>query len=414
MPLAASTPVLFRAQATFSNNFLVDITTAVTTLWTTTNSGVLRSNGGGNFTTISAGCAVVQASSGGVTSQTVPVSVTTASPCPSPAPATARLIGAADLPQPAPNPPGGILHWVFDAGAPVRGRVLTSFDGTVNFIAGNVLHAVSSRGAEVFRRVTGAPSFALSNGVVFIQGDDNYLYALRADGSVKWRTQVARGRGPLAVAGTNLLASDTSGLIAVDADSGSVRWHAGLGDVEAAAAGRDGAIAAGVARGRVASLSASGEQLWSFAPQGGFAGGLAADASGTTYCGGVAGLYAIDSYGAEVWHFGTTTPALSGPVVDGAGHVFFAADKLYALDIASGAVVWSADGFTAGDSAPALTGDGGLFIGGGDGALSMLTTAGTSQWSAALPDAVESTAAIVGNVIYIGSDDGRLYAIKYQ
>lgn len=396
--------VAFNAQATLSDATLTDTTN--TALWTTTNPSVLSPTGNGRYNVLGGGTASIQASVGGVSSQSVPVAV-----CSSCAPSATIWSLSPGQPESSQSAGAGVLQWTFAAGAPIRGRVLASSSGAaLTFVsADSILHSLASNGAEIFRRPVGSALFAVgSDDSIYAAELDDYLYALAPSGSVLWR---APAGGALA-AGKSLFAAAGGALLALD-PGGQVRWRRGLGEVMAAAPTADGSVVAGVAGGRLVSLSSAGAERWSFMPAGGFAGAIATDSAQTSYFGSADGLYAVDSSGRARWHFRTPAAVVAGPSAGLDGQLLFVADKLYALD-SQGNELWSTALIAPGPSAPTVTGDGTIFVGGADGSVFLFDGTGAVRWSAKLGAPVQSTAAALAGVIYVGTDDGRLYAIRYR
>lgn len=406
VPTGTST-VSFNAQATLSDGTRAD--TSNTALWTTSDSSVVSPQGNGLYDVRGGGTASIQASVGGVASQSVSVAVcTSCSPS-----ATARPLS----PEQGQGPQGGgsaVLQWTLAAGGPIRGRVLANSSGTaLAFVSSDsILHSVASNGIEIFRRPVGGSLFVAGpNDSIYAAGLDDYLYALGPSGSVLWRTPVGGGAGALAQ-GKSLFAAAGGALLALD-HSGRVQWRSGVGEVVAAAAAADGSVVAGVASGAVVSFSSAGAERWSFMAAGGFLGTAVINIAGTSYFGSADGLYAVDSSGHQRWHFATPAPVVAGPSAAPDGQLFFVADKLYALD-SPGNELWSAALDAPGPSAPTVTSDGAIFVGGADGSASLFGPGGAPRWSAKLGGPVLSTAAAIGGLIYVGADDGRLYAIRYR
>jgi outer membrane protein assembly factor BamB len=134
-----------------------------------------------------------------------------------------------------------------------------------------------------------------------------------------------------------------------------------------------------------------------------------------------------------VWTAATGGPVGSSPAVVG-GVVYVGSNdgKLYAFDAAGGATtctgtpttctpLWTATTGGPVGSSPAVVG-GVVYVGSNDGKLYAFDAAGgattctgtpkvcTPLWTAATADAVFSSPAVVGGVVYVGSNDGKLYA----
>ncbi|MFA5857874.1 MAG: PQQ-binding-like beta-propeller repeat protein [Elusimicrobiota bacterium] len=141
-------------------------------------------------------------------------------------------------------------------------------------------------------------------------------------------------------------------------------------------------------------------------------------------------LNAVDkTTGSTVWRYKFGGRYTSAKVAENGNLIYFTADKkLYAIDKSTGGVVWA---YTVKSlwnaSEPVVTSDGtGLIIGTSDGQVVRLNTAaGTKVWEyqtgkeigCSLPyrsagvSAVMSSPLIVNNMVYVGSNDGNVYAL---
>lgn len=230
-----------------------------------------------------------------------------------------------------------------------------------------------------------APAEAPGGGVIAAAG--RVLYGLRENGGVRFRLKLPRkiyAAPAVADDGTIYVGAQDHRLYAI-AKEGTVRWSRDLGaDVDCAPAiGDDGTIFAASDAGLVVAFDAQGHERWRAAVGGFIRGGLTVGRAGIV----LAGTYgpgprvvALDATsGAERWSFavqGTGAPEFGihgAPLEDADGKLFFGAqdDRVYALD-AAGRLLWTFS--TGGDvDAPLTVGPGG--------------------------------------VLYVGSDDGRLYAL---
>ncbi len=271
---------------------------------------------------------------------------------------------------------------------------------------------------------------------------------------------------PLVVEGAVYFGSGDGHLYAVDADQGTLRWKLRTGDVvHASPAYADGIVYVGSWDGRLYAVDArSGVERWHFqggvdtlmANQQGFQASPAV-VGGIVYAGGRdAHLYALDARtGQERWRFPTgaswviTSPAVAG------GRVYFGTSDtslIHALDATTGAPVWQQQGAAYLFASPTLAG-GVVLQGLLNGVLEardqatgellwafrtessranagwVLTANGQLNSALLYPsgwhDAVAagarrqfsvgaffSTPLVAGGVVYVGSADGRLYAVE--
>lgn len=221
-------------------------------------------------------------------------------------------------------------------------------------------------------------------GGLLIAAAGRVLFGLRGNGGVRFRLKLPRkiyGAPAVGDDGTVYVGAQDHKLYAVTPE-GSVRWSRDLGgDVDCAPAlGDDGTIFAGSDAGQVHAFDPQGHERWR-SPVGGFVrGGLTVGRAGVV----LAGTYgpgprvvALDAAtGAERWSFpvqGTGAPEFGihgAPLEDAEGRLFFGAqdDSVYALD-AAGRLLWTFP--TRGDvDAPLAIGPGGvLYVGSDDGHL---------------------------------------------
>jgi outer membrane protein assembly factor BamB len=243
-------------------------------------------------------------------------------------------------------------------------------------------------------------------------------------GQLLWATN-SGGISPAVSKGTVYIDSQ-NGLCAYVAASGTNLWCAGnnyLPDAPSGAAVVDGIAYFGSALGSVFAIdAASGAQLWSAPISSDNAASSPAVANGVVYINGDS-LFAFDAKtGAQLWSSsildGTSSPAVVGGVVycgGGAG--------LAAFDATTGAVRWSVSPggplSIVGDS-PAVA-KGMIYIGatvpGQHGSSSGVLYAlkartGKIIWSAPVASGITSSPAVANGVVYVGSDDGTLYAFN--
>lgn len=177
-------------------------------------------------------------------------------------------------------------------------------------------------------------------------------------------------------------------------------------------------------------------KLWSYAEghfDGSFIGSSAAVVNGVVYVWsneqnyetGGGNIYALDaSSGAKIWNYSTNGAVYSSPAVSG-NVVFIGADaNVYAFNASTGAKLWNCttDGFM--NSSPNVV-NGVVYIGSGNNnfyAINASTGAKMWKYTSAGPStavvergfnsgAFASSPAVVNGVVYVGSDDGNLYAL---
>lgn len=233
-------------------------------------------------------------------------------------------------------------------------------------------------------------------------GADSNLYAINTDGSLKWsfKTGGSIFSSPAVGAdGTVYFGSMDGHLYAVE-DSvtyGKFRWKAWLGS-------------------------------WVYSSP-------AVGADGTVYAGGLDfHLYAINPDGGLKWRWRTDWCVFSSPAIGPGGEIYVGSKdhRLYAFEdsVTYGKVAWkyAAGTFYDGhlvDSSPAIGPDGTIYVGTDpygaagqapvpvDTVFFAINPDGSLKWKFFMEDGAESSPAVgPGGMIYIGSYDGNLYAVR--
>ena len=208
------------------------------------------------------------------------------------------------------------------------------------------------------------------DGTIYVGGDG--VYALKPDGSLKWRfaTSGHVGTAPSILPDGTIVAGSQDNMVYGLTPAGQKRWDFRTGDdVESTAAvADDGTVYFGSDDGKLYALSADGGLRWAFNAGGDIRGAPAIGLDGTIYVGSFDGLfYAIRPDGTLQWTFRAGDRILSSALVDAAGAILFGAedDRLYALE-SNGHLRWSVELFGDVDSSPALGADGTIFVGADD------------------------------------------------
>ncbi|WP_019639227.1 PQQ-binding-like beta-propeller repeat protein [Paenibacillus fonticola] len=223
-----------------------------------------------------------------------------------------------------------------------------------------------------------------------------------------------------------------------------VKWSfAAEGEVYSTPAiGADGTLYVGSYDGKLYALnSKTGKLKWAFETAWAIASSPAIGADGTIYIGSGDGkLYALDPNAPndderEKWSFATGNRIYSSPAIGQDGTIYISSydGKLYALDPDADddkRELWSYEIGGQLDSSPAVGADGTIYVGSGDGIFYALDpgaeddtqrlkwsfepeTAEDCLWMMDGPCSFYSSPAIGanGDVIYVGSDDGYVYAL---
>lgn len=212
-------------------------------------------------------------------------------------------------------------------------------------------------------------------------------------------------------------------VFAINANMGIQIWNTKIGDkVWASPTVVNGIVYVGnMENGFYALNGYTGETLWTYPTASGMFNGPAVS-DGIVYQASNDGtIYALnENTGALKWSFKASGDVRCAPsVVDGI--VYFGATgavsgAVYALRAIDGSQLWS---FPTGlgessyqDSSPAVAG-GVVFIGSSDGNLYAIeASSGEKKWSFNTGGKVSSSPAVLQGVIYVGSEDGKVYALS--
>jgi len=153
-------------------------------------------------------------------------------------------------------------------------------------------------------------------------------------------------------------------------------------------------------------LDAKGHQRFSRRAAGG---SIAVSPEGILYALGIDGtLQAISSSGKPLWSI-TVSPGF-GPLAASSNAVYFQEDGRLIAASAQGAVLWRA---TAPDeiSTAAIAGDGAIIAASNGGSVIAIGSDGSARWSFWPQGGFAGEIAVRGNLVYLGSSGGRVYAL---
>jgi outer membrane protein assembly factor BamB len=257
------------------------------------------------------------------------------------------------------------------------------------------------------------------DGTIYVGSQDNYLYAVNSDGTLKWRRQtgdVVRSSPAIAPDGTIYVGSDDNHLYAINSLDGTVKWsYLTSGDIRSSPAiAPDGSIVFGSSNGNIYALNQDSTQKWIFSTGQAVYSSPAIASDGTIYCGSNDRyLYALNPGGSLKWRYKISRDIQSSPAIASDGTVYFGCDDgyIYALNPDS-TLKWSVSTNGQVQSSPAIAPDGTVYVGSTDHLFYALNPDGSTKWRYATGDNVNSSPAINANgTIYFGSFDNCLYAL---
>ncbi|HVU24983.1 MAG TPA: S8 family serine peptidase [Opitutus sp.] len=326
--------------------------------------------------------------------------------------------------------------WQAVTGYSVTGSAAVNKDGRIFFGSDDgFVYAFQPDGSQKWSHTTAgyidtcAPAVG-DDSTVYIGSSDGYLYAFTAIGTVKWKhsfgASVSASDSPaLASDGTIYIKAEDGFLHALNPSNGSEKWKTDLQGITSYASpsvAADGTIYQGVEGGVLYALNpADGSEKWHYATDTGedIFTVPAIDADGNLYFSvlGTGKLYSLTAAGAKRWAFdpGTNLSSSSSPALSADGSTAYYAGydgMLYAIDTATGEKRWS---YTLGGevraSSPAVDANGVIYIGCYDGRLYAINADGTLNRHWDTGDSIRSSPVIFGHMLYVGSNDAKLYAI---
>ena len=302
---------------------------------------------------------------------------------------------------------------------------------------------------------TGAPvvsSASIADGIVYIASYDGFLYAIDQEtGKEKWKykSRMPIASSPAVDSGTVYFVSSAGALGAIDAATGKPKWvfateferkfeaknlHGLLSSAQtipdawdvfiSSPAVADGRVYFGSGDGNVYAVDAqTGTLQWKFATKD-VVHASPAVVNNTVYIGSWDSyLYALDAAtGQERWSLRTGEDASihnqvgfqsSPAVVDGTVYVGCRDAHVYAVDAATGRKRWDYPTSKSWVNGTPAVRDGTVYVGTSDGARFMALDAKTGRlrFNFDAKAYMFSSAALAGDLAYVGDHNGRLYAI---
>ena len=349
--------------------------------------------------------------------------------------------------------PGIGEKWTFQTGNEIRGSAAIDKFMTIYISSkdGN-LYAINPDGTEKWRYSINsggadAPAVGL-DGTIFVGSTDSNVYALNPDGTLKWMKPTGGPvypRPTVGPDGTIYVGSDDHKLYAFNPADGSYKWPPFVtGDrIESSPAiSNDGStIYIGSFDQRLYAINAAdGSKVWEFSTGASIqSSSPAVGLDGTIYfgngtcCSTEHRVYAVNPNGTERWHFDTgqfptgapSAEVGSGPAIASDGTIYVGSFdfNLYALT-PNGMLKWRFQTQGSVVSSPAIGADGVIYFVSSkpndqnptspvDHHIYAINPDGTEQWRFLLGGDEQQSSPIIGSdgAIYIGADDGKLYAI---
>jgi outer membrane protein assembly factor BamB len=364
-------------------------------------------------------------------------------------------LGRTGAVNPDAAPPAGNVKWSFETNGPIHSSA-TVVDGTVYFGSQDFgLYAVDAetgRQRWVFRADTWIQSSpAVVDGVVYVGSNDGHMYAIDAlTGAEIWRfsTFFPIKSSPAIVDDLIFFGSDDYSIYCLEAKTGKKVWEYRTGGwVMSSPVVAEGILYIGsmdqfiyalqadtgrfrlrVRTGEVQSSPAVQDEIVYFTSRGAF---FAIDGKARNW----PGEQDMRSWWLQFYAFRIAPPpppisgrlwstslsvlpwmrrqTVSAPIVTGNTAYLTADDLMFAIDLDTHSIIWTY--WASGDlrqSSPAL-GNGVLYVGSENGSLYAVNAAdGHDLWSFETGGKVTASPTLVDGIVYVGSHDGTVYAIE--
>jgi|GEM_PF-1345169 len=249
------------------------------------------------------------------------------------------------------------------------------------------------------------------------------MYAIRADGSLKWQFLGAGdwidSTPALAADGTLYFGSWDGKLYALNSANGTKIWeYAALGFISSSPAiAADGTIYFGSGDRSLHAVSPAGVGKWTYPVADWIDSSPAIGTDGTIYFGSWdTNVYALRPDGTLRWQFNAGGTVTSSPAIGADGTIYIVADngKVYALNGGTGVEIWESNIGLGFDSSPVIGADGTVYLGSVDGYFYALNrTDGSLKWRYQVGAEIFSSAAVRadGSIIF-GASDKNVYALN--
>jgi outer membrane protein assembly factor BamB len=298
------------------------------------------------------------------------------------------------------------VKFAFKTEGPIRSTPALR-GGVLYFGSGdNTFYAVdAATGKEVWRFKTGAAvssSPAVEDGLVHFVSRDGNLYAVDAlKGKEVWRHTLGADleyhngfdyylSSPTVVNGVLFVGSGDGNLYAFEANTGTIVWKYFAGSrIRSTPAVADNLVLVGTMSGYLVAVDRSGGTLkWKFATQG--------------------AALKIEDFGFDRSAIVSSPSVAAGIVTVGCRDGF-----LYAVDLQSGTQKWVNDHKISWVLSTPARSEGKVFAGSSDAQFIQAVdqTSGKELWRFKADGPVWSSAAVIGSLLYVASNDGSIHAL---
>jgi outer membrane protein assembly factor BamB len=257
-----------------------------------------------------------------------------------------------------------------------------------------------------------------SDGTAYFGSDDAYVYAVRRDGAMLWRTKTGGNvdsSPAIGLGGVVFVGSDDDNLYALNGATGAVICKRNLGsrDVDSSPAiAPDGTVLVGSDDDNFYALNPTDCSVkWTVATGGDINSSAAIDSNGDIYFGSDDNkVYARHRDGSPKWTVATGGNVKSTPALSSDGKALYVGsndDNVWALNTTTGATLWKAKLLGDIECSPAVGSDGTIYVGSVLGFMYALNPAnGAVKWSKLLAPEIRSSPAVdASGTVYVGADE---------
>lgn len=362
--------------------------------------------------------------------------------------------------SPVAGPESPAVKWSVDTGSAICSSPVVGDDGTI--YVGNtdgILQAIAPDGSSMWsvsvgKSIDSTPAVT-ADGTVYVGAVDNRLVAVDSEGNIKWTFLAGsyiRSSPVIGIDGTIYFGSSDGNLYALSPEGEELwRFHTEMPVTSSPAIGDDGAIYVGSQDGSLYVIYPDGSEKWRFTVEGVVRDSPTIGDDGTIYvpilmglgAAGAPNLFAIDPQGNEKWRinymywvggFPGYSP-LSAVAIGPSGTIYVGNVGVHAIS-PDGETFWAFDiphteeqSVYSTRAAPVVDVNGVIywpsyyavynpvtFEWSFEGLLFALNPDGTEKWrltTSTVGEAVNSSSPAIGDdgTIYLGSEDGYLYAI---
>ncbi|MBN2381112.1 PQQ-binding-like beta-propeller repeat protein [candidate division WOR-3 bacterium] len=333
----------------------------------------------------------------------------------------------------SPPPQEPELIWTYQTPTPILSSAAVDDDWNIYFGSeDDYLYALYPDGTLKWRCLTGGNVSASpavgSDGTIYAPSYDGHVYAINPDGTLKWEydtetMNLIYSSPAIASDGSVYFGSFDGGIYALypePVEDELLKWRYQTGDniYSSPAIDQNGNVYIGSADNYLYCLDPDGNLNWSYRTDGIIVSSPAIEVDGNVYFGSYDGyLYSLYPDGSLRWQCWIGSQMFSSPSLGPDGTIYIGTDDatFYAVT-PSGDLDWiyyTGGGYIA--SSPAIGADSTIYVGAGDSYLHAISPDGIEKWRYQTNDVIHASVAFgEDDLLLIGSRDGVFYALDAE